>query len=192
MSAALFFRAFFWLWFAGAVAVGQWLVLPRRPPVAIPLLILALAGLLVTAFLHLRTVRGWLEAVDLRTLVLLHVSRLIGVYFLFLHQRGELPRAFAVTAGAGEIVVAVMALPVALAPLEDALRRRAIRIWSIVGAITMLLAVFTMLRLNLSAPWQLHALTRLPLSLYPTFFMPLLLAAQLVVLIRSTSDDAGT
>jgi hypothetical protein len=162
MSAALFVRAVFWLWFGGAVAASHWLVLRRLPPVAVPLFVVLISGALVLILFRVAALRAWLEAMDLRALVLLHVSRLLGIYFLILHRDGEIPRAFAVTAGAAEIAIAVMALPVVFAPLEPAARLRAIRIWSIVGLVTLLLIVFTILRLNLSTPWQLHLLPAAP------------------------------
>jgi hypothetical protein len=187
MPVALILRVIFWLWFAGAVAAGHWLVLQRLPPFAVPLVAPALAGLLLVLLFRIPPLRAWIESVDLRILVLWHVSRLVGIYFLFLHLRGELPRAFAAVAGAGDLIVAVMALPVALAPLESPTRLRAIRIWSIVSFVTLLLIVFTLVRLHLSSPWSLLALTRLPLCLYLTFLLPLLIAAQVVLLLRSAA-----
>lgn len=189
MSAALILRVIFWSWFAGAVAAGHFLVFARQPPLVLPVTILALAGLLLVLLFRIPVLRAWLESTDLRLLVLLHASRLVGVYFLILHQQGDLPRAFAAIAGAGDLVVGAMALPVALAPLADAARLRAIRIWSIVSLVTLLLIVFTLARLNLSSPLSMLALTRLPLCLYATFLLPLLIAAQVVVLLRSAAPS---
>jgi hypothetical protein len=187
MSAALILRLVFWLWFAGAVAAGHWLILARLPPLALPAVILAIAGLPLVLAFRIPALRAWIESVDLRTLVLLHVTRLVGLYFLWLHQQGDLPRAFVAVAGAGDLIIAVMALPVALAPLPDATRLRAIRIWSIVSFITLLLIVFTVARLNYASPLSLLVLTRLPLCLYLVFLLPLLLASQAVVLIRCST-----
>jgi len=191
MSAALLVRLFFWLWFGGAVAASHWLVLQRLPPLALPGTILVLTAALLALGLGVPGVRRWLDSVDLRTLVLLHVTRGVGVYFLVLNQRGELPRAFAVPAGMGELVVAVMALPVVFAPLSGASRERAIRIWSIVGCINLLLVVFAMLRLSLDPAMPLRTFTFLPLSLYPMFLVPLLLAAHVIVLFRTAARRAS-
>lgn len=188
MTVALFVRIFFWAWFAAAVAAGHWALLQRLPPAAVPALILALAAALTSGALRIPALRAWLETIDVRSLVLLHVSRLVGAYFLFLLQRGELPRAFALPGGLGEIVVGVMALPVVFAPLNDHDRQRAIRIWNVVGLIDILLVVFTITRLNLTMPWQLRPLTELPLSLYPTFLMPLLIATHVILLLRTSGE----
>jgi len=187
MSVALLVRALLWLWFAAAVAAGHWLVLRRLPPLVLPATILALSGALVTVLVRFPGWRSWIAAIDLRTLVLLHLSRLVGIYFLVLHQRGELPRSFAVPGGLGEIVVAVMVFPVVFAPLGEDRRRRAIRIWNIVGLVDLLFLVYTMTRLNLTGPLPLSALTQLPLSLYPTFLMPLLIASHIIIFQRAAT-----
>lgn len=186
MTVALLVRIFFWCWFATAVAAGHWQLLQRLPPAAVPALVLVLSAGLTSAAFRLPHVRAWIELINLRSLVLLHVSRLVGGYFLFLFLRGELPRAFAIPGGLGEIVVGVMALPVAFAPLDDHGRQRAVRIWNVVGLIDILLVVFTIARLNLTEPWQLRPLTQLPLSLYPTFLMPLLITTHVILLHRTS------
>ncbi len=185
MPTALLVRTVFWLWFGGAVAAGHWQVLPGLPALALPALVLALAGLVLLAAYRLTSLRAWLAALDLRALVLLHLVRLVGVYFLLLYHDGLLPRAFAIPAGISEIVIGVMALPVALAPLGEGARLRAIRIWSVVGFINLLFVVFTFARLNVTAPLHLRSFAILPLSLYPTFLLPLLLASGALVLQRA-------
>ena len=60
------------------------------------------------------------------------------------------------------------------------------RIWNVDGLIDILLVVFTITRLNLTLPWLLRPLTQLPLSLYPTFLLPLLLASHVILLQRSS------
>jgi len=182
---ALVVRLLFWLWFGGAVALGYWGGLTRLHPLGLPALILALAALATGAMFRFRALRDWAAALDLRTLVLVHVVRLVGVYFLFLYQDGVLPRAFAIPAGVSEIVIGVMALPVALAPLEEGARLRAVRIWAVVGFINLLFVVFTLARLNLTAPLHLRALASLPLCLYPAFLLPILIASAALVLHRA-------
>jgi hypothetical protein len=187
MPVSILLRVFFWLWFGAAIAAGHFLVLRRLPPVAMPVMVVVLAAMILSAYHRISAVRTWVDALDLRLLVLLHVTRLLGIYFLSLFQQGELPRAFAVPVGVGDIIVASMALPVALAPLTDALRRRAIVIWNVVGFVGILLAVMTAFRLNLNAPLALLPLSRLPLSLWPTFFAPLILATHLIIFMRTST-----
>jgi hypothetical protein len=97
------------VWFAIAVfssASGATLAL--RPP--FPQVVLCgLLGLLFVAFGYLKAFRSWLYAIPLHWLVVVHISRFVGAYFLILYHRNELPFAFAVPGGCGDIVVAAFA-----------------------------------------------------------------------------------
>lgn len=185
MTAALLVRLFFWLWFCGAVAAGQYLVLQRLPPAAAPAIIFGLAGIILLGAFRIAAVRAWLDTVDVRTLVLIHLTRFVGFYFLMLYQRGELPYAFAVPGGIGDIIVATMALPVAFAPLEDAARRRAIVIWNALGFVDILVVIASAARIIFTDPGQLRALTHLPLSLLPTFLVPLIIVTHVIIYTRT-------
>ena len=185
MPAALVIRLLLWLWFAAALALGHQLVLQRLPPFAVPGLVFGLAGLLLAAYFRVRPIRSWVDALDVRSLVLLHVTRFVGIYFLILYQQGELPRAFAVPGGIGDIIVATMALPVVFAPLAAESRRRAIVIWNTAGLVDILLVVATAARLGIADPRQMQALTHLPLSLLPTFLVPLILATHVIIFVRT-------
>ncbi|MBL9187038.1 MAG: hypothetical protein JNK23_06140 [Opitutaceae bacterium] len=191
MAASLLARLFFWLWFGAALAAGYLGWLQKLPPLAVPAIVLGLSGILISAYLRVGAVRAWVDAIDLRALVLLHLTRFVGIYFLVLHQRGELPYAFAVPGGIGDIIVAAVALPVAFAPLEPAARRRVIRIWNVVGLVDILLVVATAVRLNLADPGQLRALLRLPLSLLPTLLVPLIIATHIIIFVRLARTERG-
>jgi hypothetical protein len=97
------------VWFAIAVfssASGATLAL--RPP--FPQVVLCgLLGLLFVAFGYLKAFRSWLYAISLHWLVAVHISRFVGAYFLILYHLNELPFAFAVPGGCGDIVVATFA-----------------------------------------------------------------------------------
>ncbi len=184
MSVPVVVRLVFWIWFAAAVFVGQQRLLQRLPPFAGPLILAALTALVLLGYFRLAALRQWFDRLDLRHLVLGHVSRFVGIYFLLLYFRGELPYSFAVPAGVGDIVVALAALLVVFLPLGYERRHRLISIWNIVGLTDILLVVATAIRLNLVDPWQLRALTRLPLSLLPTFLVPLIIATHVIIFTR--------
>jgi hypothetical protein len=186
MSTLLAVRIVFWIWLLAAIAVGQSNFLQRIPAPALQGILFGLTGLLVAAYRWVTPFRAWIGALDLRGIVLLHVTRFVGFYFLLLYQRGELPYAFAVPGGIGDIVVATGALGVALFPCSDSTRLRAISIWNVVGLIDILLVVLSAARIGLSSPHELSALTRLPLSLLPTFLVPLIIASHLAIFARLT------
>lgn len=189
MSTPLVIRAVFWLWLLAAAAAGHYHLLERQQLPAVQGLLLALTAALVLAYRRLRTFREWVESVDLRALVLLHATRLVGLYFLVLYWRGELPYGFAIPAGVGDTLVASTAILVVAYPFTDTARRRAISIWNVVGLADILLVVLTALRIGLSRGDELRPLTYLPLSLLPTFLVPLLIASHLAIFLRLSRQD---
>jgi hypothetical protein len=192
MPIALVVRLVFWLWFAAAVVVGEQRTLARLPPPAVQGVIFGLTALLLLGYFRLAALRAWMDALDLRVLVRLHVVRFIGIYFLVLYRHGELPYAFAVPGGYGDIVVATLALPIAFFPFDPARRTRALTIWNVIGFTDILLVVVTAIRLNLADPSQLRALLHLPLSLLPTFLVPLIIATHVVIFVRLSRESRPT
>lgn len=184
MPTSLVLRIVLWTWFGAAVAAGHFLLLQRFPASAVPLMVVGLSALAVYACFRSSALHAFLLALDLRVLVLFHATRFVGLYFLVLHQRGELPGAFAVPAGIGDIFIATMALPVALAPLTGSHRLRAVMIWNVAGFVDILLVIATAARLNLADPAQMRAFTHLPLSLLPTFLVPLIIATHVFLFVR--------
>jgi hypothetical protein len=191
MPVSLLVRIAFWLWLGAAIGAGHFRVFDRMPPLAMPAVIVGIAAVLTLAYFRISAVRAWVDSLDLRTLVLLHVTRFVGVYFLMLYQRGELPRAFVVPGSVTDVIVATMALPIAFAPLAEDSRRRAIVIWNVVGFVGLVLTLISAARINLAAPAELRALTHLPLSLVPTFLMPLLITIHVIIFDRTRRQQTA-
>ena len=98
-------------WLCFAVGLGGWFHDASAPAVAAT--VWTLTALALFACWKISPIRVWALNVDLRWLVLFHVTRLFaGAYFLLLCQRGQLPCGFARPAGWGDIVVAVLAVAV--------------------------------------------------------------------------------
>jgi hypothetical protein len=188
MTTPLLVRISVWTWLIAALLVGNYHLLQRLPMPAVQGVLFGLTALLLLLYFGVGRVRDWIDRLDLRSLVFLHVTRFVGIYFLILYRRGELPYDFAVPGGWGDIVVAVLALGVVFWPMNDALRRRALTIWNVVGFIDIMLMVVTAARLGLAAPWQMLALTVLPLSLLPTFLVPLIIATHIIIFVRLRRD----
>ena len=191
MPTALVVRLVFWSWLTLAIVAGRLLLLQHLPPIAVPACVLVLAALLLAAYFRLAAVRSWVDALDLRTLVFVHVTRFVGIYFLLLYRRGLLPYDFAVPGGIGDIIVATLALALVVAPLAEPTRLRAIRIWNIIGLVDIALVVLTAARLNLAHPLQMRALTYLPLSLLPTFLVPVIIALHVIIYARLARPQAA-
>lgn len=174
------------VWLGAAVALGAAGVFqPLRPPA--PQLILgALTVLVLVMTALILPLRRWASSVDVRTLVALHVTRILaGGYFLVLYQGGELPYAFAVPGGIGDIIVGVLALGLlaAVAPWTAA-GRWLYAGWNVLGLIDILFVVATAVRIATGDPGALAALLRLPLSALPTWLVPLIIASHVIIAVR--------
>jgi hypothetical protein len=123
--------------------------------------------------------------VDLRALVLFHLTRFVGFYFLVLHARGELPWAFAVPGGWGDNVVAATGLLLVMLVRPDRPGgRRAYLVWNVVGLLDILAVVLTAARLAFGDPESMRALLQLPLSLLLTFVVPIIIVTHVWMLGR--------
>src|SRR5262249_37866657 len=131
-------------------------------------------------------VRGWALGVDLRVLVMIHATRVIpGVGFLLLYRRGVLPRDFAVPGGWGDIAVAMTAIAVCLVARPGRGGGRSLLLgWNAFGLLDILLVVATAARLGMSDPHSMRALLELPLSLLPTFLVPIIIATHVIIFAR--------
>ncbi len=184
MPTPLYVRIAIWLWLIAALFVGRSGLLAQIPRPALQGLIIGLTTAVLALYFKVDGLRRWIDGLDLRALVLLHVTRFVGFYFLLSYQRGELPYAFAVPGGWGDIIVAALALAVSLVPMVPATRNRAITIWNVIGLVDILMVLTTAAKLGWEDPAQLRSLTYLPLSLLPTFLVPLILATHVMVYVR--------
>ena len=127
---------------------------------------------------------------DLRWLVLLHLTRFVGFYFFYLCSRGELPFDFAAPAGWGDVIVA--ALAILLLALSGARKWRMLIVWNTIGLTDVLFVVLTALRLGLEDQHSMHSLREFPLSLLPTFLVPLLISSHVLIFFRAARLKSGS
>jgi len=173
------------VWLLLALVLGaSGLLRDARPPLP-QVLIVGLAAAVLVLFWTPTAFRRWALAVDLRGLVAFHVTRFVGIYFLVLYNRGELPYGFAVPGGTGDIAVAVTAIGVCLfARPATAVGRGAFLAWNVFGLADIVFVVVTAARLWLTDPDSMSALLRLPLSLLPTFLVPIIIATHVIIFAR--------
>jgi hypothetical protein len=179
-SAALLLGA--WLCLAAGVGVAGWLERASAPMIAG--IIWTLTAFVLLACWKVPLLQRWTLTVDLRWLVLLHLTRFVGFYFFLVCSRGELPFAFAAPAGWGDILVAVLA--VLLLALSQARNWRMLIIWNTLGLTDILFVVMTALRLGLEDRQSMHALREFPLSLLPTFLVPLIIVSHVLIFFRAS------
>lgn len=172
-------------WLVIATGVGGIGFLSTLRPPTPPLLLVGLTAVVLGAGWFARGFRLWLLAIDVRWLVGLHLTRFVGIHFLYLYGRGQLPYAFAVLGGWGDIAVASLAVVLLLlgGPART-WRRIAYMLWNVLGLADILFVVVTAARLAAADPESMAALLRLPLSLLPTFLVPLIIASHVVLGVR--------
>ncbi len=173
------------VWLIVAVAVGATGVIQSLRPPAPQAIVLGLTLVAALLGVTLPGLRSWVMTVDERLLVGFHLTRFVGVYFLVLYGRGQLPYDFAVLGGWGDIIVATTAL--GLIVLSRATSRRgwwAYSIWNVIGLVDIVFVAATAARLGVTAPESLRALLRLPLSLLLTWLVPLIIASHALLGLR--------
>jgi hypothetical protein len=167
-------------WGALALAAGA-AGLVARSPVPPPLIVAGLTAAGLVAYAASGRVRSWVRAVPLAALVAIHLIRFVGAWFIVLYRRGELPFAFAVPGGWGDILAAAGATAVLVGaiPARTRARRRVVLAWNALALLDIVFVIATAARLYVADPAQLGPLTRLPLSLLPTYFVPLIVLSHL-------------
>jgi len=175
-------------WLCFAVGLASWFHNASAQAVAVT--VWTLTALVLFACWKITPIRAWALNIDLRWLVLFHLTRLFaGAYFLMLCQRGQLPCGFARSAGWGDIVVAVLAL-VVLGAMRSEFAKKLLLIWNMLGLVDIVFVVSSALRFGLNDWQSMHALRELPLSLLPTFLVPLIIASHILIFVRVM--QAGT
>ncbi len=179
------------VWLLAATAVGAaGLLVDLLPPW--PQVILVGLTLLSLAFLWSDgPVRRWAALVDARLFVAFHITRFVGVYFLVLYGRGQLPYEFAVIGGWGDIIIATLAVLLIATGPPDGPRRTAYLVWNAAGLADILFVVATATRLTLADPTSLAPMLRLPLSLLITFVVPIVIATHIWLFRRLGKSDDG-
>src|SRR5579859_1179895 len=125
-----------------------------------------------------------------RILTLAQSWRIGGIVFLILAARGILPGVFALPAGWGDIAVGATA-PLAASYLINPRRSSGFLAWQMIGVLDLVTAV-TLGVLTSAAPVGIlaHGLTSdvmtvLPMSLVPTFFVPLMLIFHIICIAQA-------
>lgn len=89
------------------------------------------------------------------------------------------------------MIVAILALAVVGATRTDFAKPLLI-IWNTLGLIDIMFVVFSALRFGLKDWQSMHALRELPLSLLPTFLVPLIIASHVLIFVRLTRARIGS
>lgn len=172
---------------------------PLGPPTIGTVIILPLIATAVMAAIYPR-VRATLIGMPMPLLIGLDVWRIGGAFFLLLAAEGRLSGPFPYSAGWGDVITGVFALPVAWL----ALRRQsewAVWAWNIFGTLDLVAAIALGIGSANGSPLQfIHAgvgsegVQVLPWSLIPTVLVPMLLIGHGIVFaqLRARAKGART
>jgi hypothetical protein len=156
-----------------------------------PLVLLVLFAIpLITAAIAWRrpSTHTAMFSIPLTTLIGLNVIRAEGAFFLFLAAGGRLAGPFPYSAGWGDIITGVLALPLAWAVSRGKASGPMVAAWNVFGTLDLLIAVTLGVLSAQGSPAELiHAgvgslaITQLPWAFVPTVLVPFFLITHAII-----------
>jgi hypothetical protein len=160
-----------------------------RPPLLLGLAFVVPVAAFVACYLTSARFREFVLSLDLRGLALAQMFRVVGIVFVILYFLGALPGAFALPAGWGDFAIGITA-PVVAWYWKRPYPKRTFIVWNVLGSLDLVNAVTLGVLASASSVGILaddvntRLMGQFPLSLIPTFFVPLLLIFHLICFIR--------
>ncbi len=145
------------------------------PPKVMVLATVPLAIILFVIIGNTGLFKKLLQSITLESLVAIHVFRLVGVFFIILYFYHLLPAKFAFSAEMGDIITALLALPVAkMVSKEKPWWKTAVYAWNIFGMLDIvnLLVIAVIIAKNdmvTGAKGDLTEMTIFPFVWFPAF-----------------------
>lgn len=136
--------------------------------------------------------RKFALALDPRLLTIAQTWRIGGFVFIVLYSFGILPGVFALPAGWGDVAIGATA-PLVAMTLADPAHRKGFILWQVLGILDLVMAVTLGITAGLISPAgpATGAMTVLPLSLVPTFIVPLLLIFHVICIAQARRWSEG-
>jgi hypothetical protein len=195
LSSAAIFGA--WAGLAIAIAASGGLARPAAVGVlfAVPLVVVGVLAATSAA------VRSAMLSIPVSVIIGANAFRVLGAAFLVLASLGRLGGPFPFSAGWGDVIVGVLALPVALLAMRVAANDLRIVAWNVLGTLDLVAAMTLGIGSANGSPLQfVHAgagsaaMASLPWSLVPTVLVPLFLIGHGIVFahVRAASVARGS
>src|SRR5262252_933274 len=128
----------FWIGLAAAAGASGWLAISRPFPVIGIFVVTPLLAAAITATSP--AARAALLALPTRLLIGLNTARVVGTLFLPLAMEGRLAGPFPYSAGWGDIITGVFAVPLVFVAVER--NAAAVAAWNYLGTSDLVLAIF--------------------------------------------------
>ena len=181
------------LWFLTIVILGSRGAFVR-PTGSLPIPILLAIALPIASFLTAFRIsnqfREWVLRADLRWITGVQAWRIVGFVFLELYMLNLLPGYFAWPAGLGDMAIAAAAPFIVASLIRDPgyVNSKRFLVWNVLGILDLVTAVtlgglgpFLFPDVAITAG---SLMVRLPLSLIPTFFVPVFILLHLTALFQ--------
>lgn len=183
------------LWFVFSLAAGArhlYQNAPNQPPLNLGLAVSIPILLFLVWFGGSRSFREFTLSLNPHALTMVHGWRTAGLAMVALGAYGVLPNLFALSAGYGDIAIGLTAFLVAL-NLTNAEHRGSFILWQLLGMADLVNAVLMGTLAGVIDPHGIPstAMTVLPMSLIPTFGVPLLLMLHIISIAQARRWPKG-
>lgn len=183
-------------WFVFAFAASALHAFRNQSSLPSPLFLLAALGPIIVFFLWYASSGGFRQyalSLNPRTLTMAHSWRTVGFTFIALYVYGILPGLFALPAGWGDIAMGLTA-GWAASRLANPDHRTSFIVWQTLGIADLVLALTLGGTAGLVSPEgpTMAPMTALPLSLIPTFGVPMLLILHVICIAQARRWPART
>ncbi len=175
-------------WFAASLLASALHLLkgaPGQPPLAILISVLTPVVAFSIWYAGSKPFREWALALNPRTLTLIHAERIGGLVFLAMYTYKVLPGMFALPAGWGDIAIGVTAYLAATRLVPN--HKRAFIAWQLLGILDLVVALSMAAISSLLHPQGITTapMAELPLSLIPSFGVPLFIILHIICIAQA-------
>jgi hypothetical protein len=165
---------------------------PERPPMPLLLAVVVPIALFSIWYFSSKGFRDFVLSLSPKTLTLVQAWRIAGFVFLVLYSYRLLPGPFALPAGWGDVFIGATAL-IAAMKLANPNHRAAFMVWQVLGITDLVVAITMGAGARFLAPQEFASagvvntaqMTVLPLSVIPTFGVPLLLILHIICIAQA-------
>jgi hypothetical protein len=177
-----------WIGLATAGSAAGWAAMPKPFPLMGVFLVVPLgAALLAPAW---PAARRALLSLPLRLLVGLNIGRVFAVLFLLLAADGRLSGPFPHSAGWGDIITGVVAIPLLGFARDPARHRTILHLWNAFGFLDLVAAIALGVMSAQRSALQVYpapgseAMQHLPWSFVPTVLVPIWLVLHVIIWVK--------
>ncbi|NRA36682.1 MAG: hypothetical protein HRU15_00950 [Planctomycetes bacterium] len=173
------------VWFLCALIIAALELFYNCPAMVIACILWSQVVALVIYLCYSPKFKQYLYTIPLQIIILYHIVRFVGFYFLELQHQGRLTDEFIWIAW-GDIISAAWAIPLCIfaANLRSTAQWWNVITWNVFAACDILCVVITIASLGLQDMSQVVEMTAFPLNMLPLFIVPLIIFSHILIFAR--------